>query len=91
MKSPKARKLPSLLGFEKTVRRNGQETHDANKEDGKPENSSYWQEYLETPPSQIELPLDYAKRAGHLPEMAIDAGKIMVSVASSGRCPARLA
>jgi amino acid adenylation domain-containing protein len=70
MKCQKARKLPSLLGFKKAARRNGQETHGANQEDGKPDNSSYWQEYLRTPPSHIELPLDYAKQAGHIPEMA---------------------
>jgi len=81
MKSPKARKLPSLLGFEKTVRRNGQETHGANKEDGKPDKSSCWQEYLETPPSQIELPLDYAKRAGHLPELATETIILPASIA----------
>ena len=70
MKCQKARKLPSLLGFKKAARRNGQEIHGANQEDGKPGKSSYWQGYLGTPPGQIELPLDYAKQAGHIPELA---------------------
>ena len=77
----KTRKLPSLLGVKRVVRINGQETHGANQEDGKPGNSSYWQENLGTPPSHIELPLDYAKQAGHIPELATETIILPASIA----------
>jgi hypothetical protein len=52
----------------KTTKMKCPEILDANQEDSKPDNSAYWQEYLRTPPRQIELPLDYVKQAGHFPE-----------------------
>ena len=51
---------------DKTTKMKCQKIHDANQEDSKPDNSAYWQEYLRIPPSHIELPLDYARQAGHI-------------------------